>query len=127
MAVVVRDATVAVAAAAAAGANGERLTVRSFFLQWDAQQLHLRDLLAHAQDSPAELQHIALHSLRLEEAVASGCLMIQALVLVRLWTLRNNVQQITPHHSRLIHTWCQFTECTHTCGSHCTLFFAEVG
>jgi hypothetical protein len=82
--------------------------VRSFFLQWDSgwpHQLHLRDLLAHAQDRPAVLQHMALHSLRLEEAVASGCLLIQAvaLVTVRLWTLRNGgAQQMTAPRRKLL-------------------------
>jgi hypothetical protein len=94
-------------AAPPAAAATAPLTVRSFFLQWAVGSARsLRDLFAEAGDSPIHLWHIATHSLRLEEAVASGCLLVQAVALVRLWTKMHGVRQIEQMHAETLTHWC---------------------
>jgi hypothetical protein len=86
-------------------------SVRSLFVQWASTTghagSHLHNLFARAGADTTELWRIILQSLRLEEAVASGCLVLQALALVRLWKVQNQVPYITNRHERMLHDWRQ--------------------
>jgi hypothetical protein len=87
------------------------LSVRSLFVQWASTTghagSHLHALFARAGADTSELWRIVLQSVRLEEAVASGCLVLQALALVRLWMVENQVPCITNRHERVLCDWCQ--------------------
>ena len=96
----------AAAAAAAANPPARRVHVRSVVTEWGAGGVQqLRDLFAQAGDDPAELWHIAIHSVRLEEAVATGCLLMQAVALVRLWTQLQGGQAGGQAHQAALIQW----------------------
>jgi hypothetical protein len=116
-AVVVAEGVIPVTAAAAMAASAalrplpDGLGVRALFVEWASTTghagSHLHDLFARASDDTTELWRIVLQSLRLEEAVASGCLLLQALALVRLWKVENHVPRITIGHERTLCDWRQ--------------------
>jgi hypothetical protein len=78
--------------------------VRSFVVQWGSGPTPLRQFLADAADNPQRLLSIAQQTAQLQELVASGCLMIQGVTLVRLWTLLAK-QQPTAHNEHMIVAW----------------------
>jgi hypothetical protein len=82
----------------------QHLTVRSFVVQWGSGPTHLREFLTDAANNPQRLLSIAQQTAQLQEFVASGCLMIQGVTLVRLWTLLAK-QQPTAHNEHMIVAW----------------------
>ena len=70
-----------------------------------APVFRLRDRLAQAGDDAAALWRMAADSVRLEESVATGCLLVQAVALVRLWTRQRGVQAVAREQEAEAHHW----------------------
>ena len=70
----------------------------------------LQSMLVHAGDNPATLLGVATHSLHVEESVATGCLMIQSVALVRLWTVLFQ-QQLHKSNEKHVAEWGKCEEC----------------
>jgi hypothetical protein len=101
-------APVALAAAAVhPDAPSDRVGVHAFVLRWEVGSggRQLRDLFEQAGDDPTELWQIAMQSLRLEEVVATGCLLVQAVALVRLWTKQHGVEAVAFEHEAPLTRW----------------------
>ncbi len=99
---------------AIASPQSDCLSVRTLFLQWASTGRagpHLQQLFAQVGTDAGELWHIVLQSLWLEEAVASGSLLLQALALVRMWKVHHNVPQITMAHEQHLSDWRKWMRC----------------
>ncbi len=93
----------AAAESATAAADGFVLFARH------CTQAGLRFALEQTGDSPSTLQRVAYESLCFEEQVATGCLMIQAITLVRVWTLTFKQQPTSKNEQQII----QWRTCPH--------------
>lgn len=87
-------------------------TLRTFLDDCLSDAVGPQRALDRIGDDSIALQQLARYSLECEERVATGCLMVQALTLVRYWTLQSK-QPSTPANEGRIVEWGQWTGGTH--------------
>lgn len=80
-------------------------TLRTFLDDCLSINVGAKRALERLGDDATELERLARYSMECEERVQTGCLMVQALTLVRYWTLRSN-QSMTTANEKTIVEWC---------------------